>query len=141
MAPDFEGAAWVLFSVTDDSLAGDSDTMFVTVRGPTGVSSMEGADLPFRFSLTQNRPNPFNPVTDIRYQIPGGRYPVPTILKIYNVLGQDVRTLVNEFQEPGSYTVTWNGADYSGVDVPSGIYFSVLSHKHMIAVRKMILVR
>jgi hypothetical protein len=74
--------------------------------------------LPTEFALAQNYPNPFNPSTDIRYQIPDSRYPVHTTLKVYNILGQAVATLVDEVQDAGYYSVTWNGESAA-----SGIYF------------------
>ena len=79
--------------------------------------------LPGTYTLSQNYPNPFNPTTDIRYQIADGRSSIHTTLKIYNLLGQEVRTLVDGEREAGYYTVTWNGKDYHGQDVSSGVYF------------------
>ncbi|UCE19411.1 MAG: thrombospondin type 3 repeat-containing protein [Gemmatimonadota bacterium] len=79
---------------------------------------IKGAQVPAEYQLSQNYPNPFNPTTDIRYQIAGGTSPVHTTLKIYNLLGQEVQTLVDEVQEPGYYTVTWDASDST-----SGIYF------------------
>ena len=78
---------------------------------------------PSEYALFPNYPNPFNPSTDMRYQIADRRSPVHTSLKIFNLLGQEVRTVVDEPQEPGSYTVTWDGRDEAGREVPSGIYF------------------
>lgn len=60
------------------------------------------------FGLSQNYPNPFNLATDIKYQIPDNRYPVQTTLKIFNILGQEVRVLVDEIQEAGYHSVTWD---------------------------------
>ncbi|UCE18220.1 MAG: DUF362 domain-containing protein [Gemmatimonadota bacterium] len=77
---------------------------------------------PQKYRLAQNYPNPFNPSTDIRYQIPDGRDPVRTTLKIYNILGQEVKVLVDEVQEPGHHAVTWDASDVS-----SGVYFYRLS--------------
>jgi serine protease AprX len=79
--------------------------------------------LPIAFALSQNYPNPFNTKTDIRYQIPDGRYPIQTTLKIYNVLGQEVKTLVDKVQREGYYTVSWDGLDMRGLAMPSGFYF------------------
>ncbi|MFQ6093672.1 MAG: FlgD immunoglobulin-like domain containing protein, partial [bacterium] len=90
---------------------------------------------PTEYGLSQNYPNPFNPVTHIRYQIPirgrgtrdEGRPPTIVWLKVYNLLGQEVRTLVDETTEAGYYTVTWDGKDAYGNDVASGVYFYRLS--------------
>jgi hypothetical protein len=73
--------------------------------------------------LTQNYPNPFNPETDIEYQIGDSGFPVHTTLTVYNLLGQEVRTLVDGVRNPGYYTVTWDGKNQFGSQVASGIYF------------------
>ena len=91
------------------------------------MDMVKEVQVPEAFSLGQNYPNPFNPTTDIRYQIVDSRYPIHTTLKVYNTLGQEVRTLVDEVKEPGYYTVTWDGRDSFGQIVPSGIYFYRLS--------------
>ena len=71
----------------------------------------------------RNHPNPFNPATDIHFQISEIGSPVHTSLKIYNVLGQEVRTLVDGSRSAGYYTVTWDGRDQFGAQVASGFYF------------------
>jgi hypothetical protein len=76
--------------------------------------------MPSNYSLKQNAPNPFNPSTDIAYSLPA---PGHVTLTIYNVLGQNVRTLVDEFQDAGHKSVVWNGRDNSGSTVASGVYF------------------
>ena len=79
------------------------------------VTSVTANRIPRTFEVSQNYPNPFNPSTTIKYQIPSdGR----VTIRIFNLLGQNVATLVNEQKKAGSYTVEWNA-----VDVPSGVYF------------------
>lgn len=106
--------------------------------------------VPVEYSLSQNYPNPFNPTTDIRYQIPDVRYkmqdarskiPIHTSLKIYNILGQEVITLVDEAKEAGYYTVAWDGRDSSGREVSSGIYFYRLKAGDFTATKKMALLK
>ena len=80
----------------------------------TGVEET-GNTVPNSFELYQNYPNPFNPTTNIKYQISNNKF---VTLKIYNVLGKEVETLVNELQSAGTYKVNWNASGYS-----SGIYF------------------
>ncbi|MFQ6091223.1 MAG: cohesin domain-containing protein, partial [bacterium] len=97
-----------------------------------GKTSVQVRDLfPQDFALEQNYPNPFNPATTIRYALPDVRRrrqdarqaPFFVSLKIYNILGQEARTLVNGHQEPGYYTVIWDGLDERGSAVPCGVYF------------------
>ncbi len=111
-------------------------------------------ELPEQFSLSANYPNPFNPVTRIQYTVgrkqteaaDGGQWTadgslVHTTLKIYNVLGQMVRTLVNEPKEPGTYEVIWDGKDESGDEVASGVYFYKLEAEDFTQTKKMVLIR
>ena len=92
-----------------------------------GPHDEQPVNIPSSYQLNQNYPNPFNSNTDIRYQIAGDRSHVPTTLVIYNILGQKVRTLVDEEKEPGYYTVQWDGRDHNGSEVASGIYFYRIS--------------
>jgi len=109
------------------------------VPGPTAVGVGEEKELPVMFSLKQNYPNPFNPTTEIRYEIP--TYTTVT-LKIYNVLGQEVRTLLDhKSTTPGSYTVTWDGRDNAGRVVPSGEYLYRIEASHFTDAKKMVLVK
>jgi tetratricopeptide (TPR) repeat protein len=106
---------------------------------PQATISTNKMDIPEGFSLHQNYPNPFNPETSIGYQIVSNEQ---ISLRIYNINGQLIRTLVNENKEAGSYTVNWNGKDESSVGVPSGIYFYTLQvGGRYKATRKMILMK
>ncbi len=90
------------------------------------------------YSLSQNYPNPFNPTTKIKYTIPivGNQNPVSVKLKIYNIMGQEIATLVNEIKSPGEYEVEFNGKGLS-----SGIYFYKLEAGSFVSVKKMILLK
>jgi hypothetical protein len=90
------------------------------------------------FTLFQNKPNPFNPLTTIRYFLPER---APVALEIFDVSGRLITNLVNETQEPGSYTIDWKGTDSGGRTVASGLYFYRLRAGKEIASRKMLLVR
>jgi hypothetical protein len=90
-------------------------------------------EIPTKFALYQNYPNPFNPTTTISYDLPA-RSRVK--LSIYNILGQEVATLVNSEQEPGRYSVKF---DASGL--PSGIYFYTLQTPYFTKTNKMVLVK
>ena len=90
------------------------------------------------FSLAQNYPNPFNPLTQIQYQVPQAGL---TLLKIFNDLGQAVRTLVNEERTVGNYTTLWDGRDENGNLVASGRYFYRLKVGENVEARSMLLVK
>ena len=83
-------------------------------------SSVATKKIPNAFDLYVNSPNPFNPTTIIVYAL---KENVKVSLKIYNVLGQEVRTLVNETQSAGYQSVLWDGKNNAGSKVPAGIYF------------------
>ncbi len=93
------------------------------------------------FELSQNHPNPFNPTTSIQYTVSNGQISQPTTLRIYNILGQKVKTLVDDERKPGRYRVVWDGKDDSGSDVSSGIYFYVLEAGESKETRKMVLIQ
>ena len=96
-------------------------------------------NLPTRYALYQNYPNPSNCRTTIKYDVPVNTRIVT--LKVFNLLGQVVRTLVNEKKSTGQYSVTWDGKDNSGGLVASGIYFYVLKSGDFIQVKKMTLTK
>ena len=96
------------------------------------------------YHLWQNYPNPFNPATSIQYSVISEQSthhsPLVT-LKIYNLLGQEVVTLVNEVKEPGHYTVSWDGRDRLGNEVSSGVYFYRLATGEFTTTRRMVLMK
>ena len=89
-------------------------------------------------SLDQNRPNPFNPTTEISYRIAGQRL---VTLKIYYVAGRLVRTMADGPQDAGVYSVTWNGIDNSGATVSTGVYFYRLEAGKYTETRRMVLLK
>ena len=104
----------------------------------TDIALTDGSALPQQLTLLQNYPNPFNPSTTIRYQLPRNE---KVVLKIYNLLGQLVRTLVNEAQNSGEKSVIWNGRNDLGHSVSSGIYFFRLQAGREIETRSMLLLK
>ncbi len=90
------------------------------------------------FQLKQNYPNPFNPSTTIKYQIPEA---TSVILKVFNIQGKEIATLVNSDHTPGNYSVSWNGQDRFGQPVASGTYiYQIKAGKHQ-ASKQMVLMR
>ena len=107
---------------------------------PTGTVATDDENfVPEKFALKQNYPNPFNPSTQISFDVPEGSEQV--FVNIYNILGQNVNTLVNEVMSPGSYTLEWDATDILGNPVASGIYFYELRSETFIARKKMLLIR
>jgi hypothetical protein len=88
------------------------------------------------FRLDQNYPNPFNPATKIKYSIPKSSN---VVIKVFDVLGKEVTTLVNEYKPAGTYELTWNAASADGL--PSGVYFYQLRAGNFIQTKKMLLLK
>jgi hypothetical protein len=102
------------------------------------TSKLEQATLPTTFALGQNYPNPFNPETVIEFALPTTG---EISLRIYNVAGQLVRTLVSGTTPAGYYQVRWDGRDANGSNVSSGVYFYKIDTKNFSETRKMLLVK
>lgn len=99
----------------------------------TGVAS-DNSNKPLEFNLLQNYPNPFNPTTKIKYTISQSGF---VTLKIYDVIGQEVKTLVERFENPGEYSVEFNTTQ----NMASGVYFYRLKEGNLVLVKKMILMK
>lgn len=118
-------------------------TLYLTGAGTseTGIEEMLFDHTPEDFFLHQNRPNPFNPYTEIGFLIPNVKSPIRATLTIYNLMGQQMRKLVDEPKGVGFYAVTWDGRDDLGRPVGSGIYYYSLHAGHYVKTRKMILLK
>ena len=94
-------------------------------------------NLPTEFSLGQNYPNPFNPSTIIKYSIPSSSVEMRLVqLKVYDILGNEIATLVNEKKSPGNYEIRFDGSN-----IASGIYFYKLTTQDFVSVKKMLLLK
>ena len=102
------------------------------------VNSVNKNTYPLNFKLEQNYPNPFNPETTIKYQIPHNGF---ITLKVYNLKGEEVKTLVNAEQPSGSYSVNWKGVNNKGQQISSGIYYYRIEAENYSQTRKMILLK
>jgi hypothetical protein len=89
--------------------------------------------IPNQFALSQNYPNPFNPETTIKYALPRD---VKVVIKIYDILGREVSTLVNEFKKAGYYEVKFNGSNFA-----SGVYFYRIEAQEYVVSKKMVLIK
>ena len=104
----------------------------------TSISSTEENIIPRKSKLYQNYPNPFNPTTAIHYELPEGSI---VTLKIYNLLGIEIRELVNEFQPAGFKTINWDGKDDKGYSVDSGVYLYTFKSKNFLQTKKMLVIK
>jgi len=111
-------------SITGEKTQHDPITVFVT--------------RPKDYKLYQNYPNPFNPTTNIEYQLPEQTM---ITMKIYNIRGQEVKTLVDNVKQAGYHSVVWNGLDNNDKPVASGVYYYRIETKSYNEVKKMILLR
>jgi hypothetical protein len=131
-----------IWRVTYTGVAGDGTNVIkvVDIDASDGVYVAVEPEhaLPSAFALDQNYPNPFNPETVIPYRIDES---VEVRLAVFNVLGQQVRLLVNELLAAGAYAVRWDARDESGSLVPSGTYFYRLQTERVVETRRMSLVR
>ncbi|MBN2709435.1 MAG: PKD domain-containing protein [Calditrichaceae bacterium] len=105
----------------------------------TGIAVKPENGVPVNLFLSQNYPNPFNPITNIEYQISNAEF---VTLKIFDILGREVVTLVNENKPAGTYTVQWNGRNMQGQQVGSGIYYyQMQTGDGHVSVKKMLLLK
>ncbi|MCX7832744.1 MAG: T9SS type A sorting domain-containing protein [Ignavibacteria bacterium] len=105
---------------------------FVQNPNAVGIQALQ-TEMPNKIILHQNYPNPFNPITNIKFDLPNGDF---VKLAVYNLLGQEISTLLNEFLKAGSYNITFNG-----YDLPSGIYFYKIITSDFSDTKRMILIK
>jgi len=127
---------WRVASKTDKGEVSDYSAPAVFSTG--SVVSVSDASLPNQFELFQNYPNPFNPSTMIKFTLPENGI---VTLKIYDILGNEIKTLVNNEYSRGTYEVQWNGDDNSGRKVASGFYIYKLNSGKFSAAKKMLLIK
>ena len=133
-----ENFGLINFSSEDDNRIYDYSLKGAVINGliygDTTVTGIENENvLPTEFILSQNYPNPFNPSTTINYEIPKSSL---VTLKVYDVLGREVATLVNEEKQAGRYNVTFNASKYS-----SGVYFYRITAGDFSQIKKMVLLK
>ena len=102
------------------------------------VVSVEENFIPEQFKLFQNNPNPFNPSTTIKYELPEASI---VTLKIYNLLGKEIIKLIDEFQLAGTKTVNWDGKNENGTSANSGVYLYSLTCNNYSHTKKMLLIK
>lgn len=121
----------------DDSYKAPFYWSYTWIGDKSTVGVEQVSDVATSFELGQNYPNPFNPTTEIRYSVPTSG---PVALRVYDMMGREVETLVDRMQDAGSYVVSFN-ADRSGRSIATGVYFLRLEAGAHTAIRKMLLVK
>jgi len=123
----------------DGNLAVENADVQLTPMSATAVGEEDNISaVPSKFELLQNYPNPFNPSTTIRYALPKASH---VTLKIFNLRGEVVKTLVNGFQSAQNYQVVWNGDNESGQKVAAGIYLYQLQADNYKQTMRLILLK
>ena len=131
--------AWDVWSFDGfEATPSSSGSRELNIHVDEAYASLHGVDLPTEFALHNNYPNPFNPVTNILYDIPEVS---DVSLEIYNVMGQRVRTLVQGTQEPGRYQIIWNATNDFGQALSSGMYIYRIQAGDFVSVKKLVLMK
>ena len=137
--PTLEAGTYVVaVAIYDPAPGAQEDTYTLTITGSISTDIADEAEVPTRFALGQNYPNPFNPETRIQYEVPTN---TAVRLEVFNLLGRKVRTLVNEGQAAGVYSVTWNGTTDAGTSVATGVYVYRLQAGSFSQTRTMVLLQ
>ncbi|MGE5679314.1 MAG: M4 family metallopeptidase [Bacillota bacterium] len=114
-------------------------TLFMRATVKSATTEVEAeTKVPEKFVFEQNYPNPFNPSTSIRYSLPEGR---DVKISVYDITGKEVARLADNYQNPGTYIISWNGKDDSGRNVSSGIYYCRIKAGEFLRTIKMSLIK
>ena len=130
---------WVLINIESDEeydLSGSGELIIAEVLN--GFSLRKNSVLPHSYALHQNFPNPFNPVTSLRYDLPEQSF---ITLTIYDLIGREIAQLVNTTQEAGFRSVQWDATDSFGKPVSAGIYLYKITTGEFVQTKKMVLVK
>ena len=128
---------WLVFATDgqDTTMSDEIRSLFIDARP---LLSIDESMVPEAFALHQNYPNPFNPTTTINYDMPESQI---VSIMIYDVMGREVRTLINKFQEVGYRTIRWDATDNLGRSVSAGMYIYTIQAGDFRQVRKMVLLK
>ena len=102
------------------------------------LGTEDNASIPAKFVLDQNYPNPFNPITSISFALSEESI---ISIKVYNSLGDEIKTLINEFRPMGQHQINWNGTNNTGEIVSGGTYFYQLKVGDFTQTQKMVLLK
>ena len=136
-------AYWNYMLIHDDGSRGMHNPFFavnvILASIPYAIDiTQNSTEIPARFELSQNYPNPFNPTTKIDFAVPRSSH---VSIKIYDVTGREIKSLVNQKMTPGKYTVDWNGIDNNGLQIATGVYFYRFVASGNVFVKKMVMIK
>ena len=116
----------------------DEEQIILQLYGYTGSLGVNRVHSLENITLYQNHPNPFNPITIIRYDVPKGLF---VKIAIYDMIGRKVSTLVNSYEQPGLKSIQWNGTDDFGRPVSAGLYLYEIKAGGFRNVKKMVIIK
>ena len=130
---------WTVY-VTDgtDTLEADNAPFSFIIDGENALNTYLEQLIPAQYALHQNYPNPFNPITSLRYDLPENSM---VTITIYDMLGREVRTIMNEVQDAGYKSIIWNATNDYGQTVSAGIYLYQIKTERFVQTKKMILLK
>lgn len=130
---------WDIIAIVDSTIISSINGPFkLTIDGSAVSVNKEKLLIPDKFVLYSNYPNPFNPSTNISYQLPNQSH---VLVQIYDILGNKIKTLVNESQSPGKKTVLWDGINDLGMKMSGGVYIYQIHSGDFTDTRKMLLLK
>jgi hypothetical protein len=136
-------AYWNYLMITKDGSYGIHNpfltvtVLLTSINYSVGITQ-NGTEIPKVFDLSQNYPNPFNPSTKIDFSLPRAEN---VVLKIYDMTGKEISSLVNQKMQPGKYSTEWRGTDANGKSVSTGVYFYRLIAGANVITKKMVLIK
>jgi len=129
---------FVILEVNGASCEFGLDDIYWEGGGTVSVIENEFGETPFKYSLNNNYPNPFNPITSFRYELPKQSH---VTIVIYDMLGREVRTLVNTTEDAGFKSVQWDATDSFGKPVSAGVYLYQIKAGDFRQTKKMVLLK
>lgn len=138
LAGDINGDSYDEIMISSHFDGTHTGEVFIFTSAPTSVNESNEKGQLNNFHLNQNYPNPFNPETIIEYVLPENSQ---VKLSIYNILGQHIKTLIDEYQKAGYKKITWDGKDKTGRQVSSGVYFYKIKADDFTSSKKMLLLK
>jgi VCBS repeat-containing protein len=128
----------IVSAANTDALGTISGEARLNAAASSALGAVDVIEIPDSYTLSQNYPNPFNPTTSIQYQLPEA---TGVKIAVFDMQGRLVRTIVNQEQKAGTYTVQWDGRSESGVQAASGMYIYQIRTESFVSTKRMMLVK